>query len=258
VGEEEEFGVEREAIQAGPTEQLQRSLAAEALQAALRIAKRQAQERLDDTVEQQACQPADKRARDQGGVPRADGHRGGSERGHNPVYVSGPVGPVGIGKHHQFTPGCQNARAHAKPLAAIGPAMDHSHARIPGGDGAAHGQGFVGGPVVYDQNLDLALPLRQLGKESGQRVGEALSLVETRENQGQPWPGGYAGIRAGLPWSGQQPPASVDVGHSSTSRNPRPRLRLLSAEARVVRRSHHPCLGSGDNAYRGIRVTGGG
>lgn len=77
--------------------------------------------------------------------------------------------------------------------------MDHAHPRIPGGNGAGHGQGFVGGAVVHDQDLDLPQPMRQLGKESGQRAGEALGFGETREDQGQTWPGGYAGIKAGWP-----------------------------------------------------------
>jgi hypothetical protein len=59
-------------------------------------------------------------------------------------------------------------------------------------------QGLSAGAVVHDQDLDLAQPLRQLAKESGQRAGETLGFVETRD-QGQTWPGGYAGIRAGWP-----------------------------------------------------------
>jgi hypothetical protein len=50
--------VEREAVQSGAAEQLKDGLAAKALQAALGVTERQAEERLDGAVEQPAGQPA--------------------------------------------------------------------------------------------------------------------------------------------------------------------------------------------------------
>lgn len=221
-------------------------------QVALRIGKRQAQERLDDTVEQQACQPADKRARGQGSIARTDGHRGGSERGHDPADISRSIGPVSIGKHHQFTWGCQHARAHAKPLACHDwPAMDHAHPRIPGGNGAGHGQSFVGGAVVHDQDLDLPWPMRHSARRAASVPGRRSASL--KQGRTKVRPGLEATSVSGLVGPGEPAAAGEPWCRSQlNSCNPRPQPQASQSLVRVVRRSHHPYLGSsGDNAHRG-------
>jgi hypothetical protein len=251
VGKEEQFGVEREAIQAGLTEQLQRSLASKALQAALRIGKRQAQERLDDTVEQQACQPADKRARGQGSIARTDGHRGGSERGHNPADISRSIGPVSIGKHHQFTSGCQHARAHAKPLATIGrlwitrtraslAATAQATAKVSSVEPSSTTRTSTSpGPCGNSARRAASVPGRRSAslKQGRTKVRPGLEATSV---SGLVGPGEPAA--AGEPWCRSQ----------LNSCNPRPQPQASQSLVRVVRRSHHPYLGSsGDNAHRG-------
>ena len=68
MGEEQELGVERDAVRPGAVEPLQRGMASEAFQAALSVTERQSKERPDGAVEQPARQATGKRARGGAGI----------------------------------------------------------------------------------------------------------------------------------------------------------------------------------------------
>jgi hypothetical protein len=164
------LGVEGEAVQSSAAEQLKRRVAAKALQAALGVTERQAEQGPDSPVKQPAGQPARRWAGGPTSRPRANGHRSLGERGRHPGHLSWSIGTVRVGEHDQLTGGCEHAGAHPKALAMIGLAADDPNPVVPCRDGASDDEGLIGRPVIHDQDLDLTRPPRQLSQVGGQSL----------------------------------------------------------------------------------------
>ncbi len=108
----------------------------------------------------------------------ADGDVGaGGDGGKQALGLLDGRGEIGVGEHHHFAEGVENAVAHAVALAAVAGILEQPDLGGVGGKGADHLGGLVARAVVDHDDLGGPAALADAGDDRLEGVADARGLV---------------------------------------------------------------------------------
>jgi len=192
AGDEEDFGIEAPALDGLEAENRLCSVAAEGLEAALRVLEGQAHDLAGNPVEAAAEEAAVERLVD--GLlllvepAGADSDVGaGIDCGDEALGFFDGGGEVGVGEHHNLSRSLEEAVADRVAFAAVAGILDEMKAGVRGHPLLDDGGGVVGGTVVDDEDVGVPGAGVYATEHAGEGCFDARSLVIGRDDDAEAW-----------------------------------------------------------------------
>src|SRR3989442_1352632 len=190
-GEEEDFGVEAEALDALLLKDDAGVFADEGFKAALRVGKIQPGDRADDGIENLAGKPAQRRLVnfDQAGIPaaRADGDLVATQRGEQLIGLLDRRGQVSIGEQHDPPAGLEHAVAHPVAFAAVAAVREQPQAGEFRAPLFHNSRTAVARAIVHDDHFRAGGASTQILSNTPQGLGQAPFFIVGRDDDGKFW-----------------------------------------------------------------------
>src|SRR3989441_1299859 len=198
-GEEKDFGVEAEALDALLLKDDARVFADEGFKAALRVGEIQPGDRADDGIENLAGKLAQRRLVnfDQAGIhaARADCDFVATQRGEQLIGLLDRRGQVSIGEQHDPPAGFEHAVAHAVAFAAVAAVREQPQAGEFRAPLFHNSRTAVARAIVHDDHFRAGGAGTQILSNTPQGFGEAPFFIVGRGEDGKFWGGlGHSGF----------------------------------------------------------------
>src|SRR2546427_7619693 len=190
-GEEENFGVEAEALDALLLKDDARVFADEGFKAALRVGEIQPSDRADDGIENLAGKLAQRRLVnfDQAGIhaARADSDLVATQRGEQLIGLLDRRGQVSIGEQHDPPAGLEHAVAHAVAFAAVAAVREQPQAGEFRAPLFHDSRTAVARAIVHDDHFRAGGARPQILPHTPQGFGQAPFFIVSGDDDGKFW-----------------------------------------------------------------------